>query len=80
MKAKANVNSQNHRLCPAPTQTTITETVHRAVPYPSTSQRHAEITDAISFCLAKDMCPINTVNTLKFLIIRFLFCIIYHLF
>ena len=82
MKAKANVNSQNPRRCPAPTQTTITATLHRAVAYPSTSQRHAEITDAISFYLAKDMCPINTVSTLKFYMIGFLFlfCIIYHLF
>ena len=55
MKAKANFNSQNSRPCPAPTQTTITATLHRAVPYPSTSQIHAEITDAISFYLAKDV-------------------------
>ena len=66
MKAKANVNSQNPRPCPAPTQTTITATLHQAEPYPSTSQRHAEITDAMSFYLAKVMCPINTVSTLKF--------------
>ena len=64
MKAKA--NSQNPRPCLAPTQTTITATLHQAIPYPSTSQRHAEITDAISFYLAKDICPINTVSTLKF--------------
>ena len=53
MKAKANVNSQNPCPCPAPTQTTITATLHWAVPYPSTSQRRAEITDAITFYLAK---------------------------
>ena len=80
MKAKADVNSQNPRPCPAPTQTTITATLHRAEPHPSTSQRRAEITDAISFYLAKDMCPINTVSTLKVIRFLFLFCIIYHLF
>ena len=52
MKVKANVNSQNPRPCPAPTQTTITATLHRAEPYPSTSQRHAEKTDTISFYLS----------------------------
>ncbi|KAK0140110.1 Zinc finger BED domain-containing protein 1 [Merluccius polli] len=62
MKAKANAGPQNPRQCSAPAQATITATLHRATPYPSTSQRHAEITDAITFYLAKDMCPINTVN------------------
>ena len=53
-KVKADVNSQNPRPCPAPTQTTITAALHRAEPDPSTSQRHAETTDAITFYLAKD--------------------------
>ncbi|KAI2655656.1 E3 SUMO-protein ligase ZBED1 [Labeo rohita] len=61
MKAKANAGPPNPRPCPAPAQTSITATLHRATPYPSTSQRHSEITDAITFYLAKDMCPINTV-------------------
>ena len=42
----------------------------RASPYPSTSQRHSEITNAVAFHLAKDMCPINTVTNegFKFLV------------
>ncbi|XP_036940317.1 E3 SUMO-protein ligase ZBED1-like [Acanthopagrus latus] len=66
MKAKANAGPPNPRQCPAPTQTTITATLHRATPYPSTSQRHAEITDAITFYLAKDMCPISAVSNKGF--------------
>ena len=62
MKAKANAGPQNSCPCPLPTQTTITATLHGATTYPSTSQRHDEITDVITFYLAKDMCPINTVS------------------
>lgn len=32
-----------------------------ATPYPTTSPRHKEITDAIAFHLAKDMAPVTTV-------------------
>ena len=62
IKAKANVTSLNLRPCPTSTQKTITATLHSATAYPSTSQRHTEIPDAIAFHLAKDMCPINTVS------------------
>ena len=61
MKAKANAGPLNPRPCPAPTQTTIIATLHQATPYPSSSQRHAEITDAITFIWPKT-CPINTVR------------------
>ncbi len=53
MKGKANGTSQNPSPCPAPTQATITATLHRATLYPSTFQRHADITDAIAFYLPK---------------------------
>lgn len=66
IKAKANVTSLNPRPCPTSTQTTITATLHSATAYPSTSQRHTEITDAIAFRLAKDVCPINTVSNEDF--------------
>ena len=62
MKAKANATSLNPGPSPTPTQTIATATLHRATPHPSTSKRHAEITDAITFYLAKDVCPINTVS------------------
>ena len=62
IKARANVTSLNLRPCPTSTQKTITATLHSTTAYPSTSQRHTEITDAIAFHLAKDMCPINTVS------------------
>ena len=60
MKAKSKITTLNH--LPFPTQKTITATLHGATVYPSTSQRHTEVTDAIAFHLAKDMCPINTVS------------------
>ncbi|XP_073708964.1 E3 SUMO-protein ligase ZBED1-like [Garra rufa] len=44
------------------TQTSITQTLYGASPYPSSSQRHKEITNAIAYHLAKDMAPINTVQ------------------
>jgi len=44
------------------TQTSITQTLYSASPYPPSSQRHKEITDAITYHLAKDMAPINTVQ------------------
>ncbi len=44
------------------TQTSITQTLYGASPYPPSSQRHKEITNAIAYHLAKDMAPINTVE------------------
>ena len=46
---------------PTTTQTSITDTLHTATPYPHNSSRSKEITDAIAYHLAKDMVPINTV-------------------
>ena len=43
------------------TQTSITDTLHKATPYPHNSSRSKEIMDAIAYHLAKDMVPINTV-------------------
>lgn len=34
-----------------------------AIPYLPSSQRHREITDAITYHIAKDMCPIRTVSS-----------------
>ncbi|XP_057208062.1 E3 SUMO-protein ligase ZBED1-like [Triplophysa rosa] len=45
------------------TQTSITQTLHGASPYPLSSQRHKDITNAIAYHLAKDMIPINTVTS-----------------
>ncbi|KAK0138123.1 Zinc finger BED domain-containing protein 1 [Merluccius polli] len=44
------------------TQTSITDTLHNATPYPHNSSRSKEITEAIAYHLAKDMVPINTVE------------------
>lgn len=48
------------------TQTSITQTLYGASPYPSSSQRHKDITKAITYYLAKDMAPINTVKNKGF--------------
>ncbi|KAK0137902.1 Rootletin [Merluccius polli] len=44
------------------TQSSIKETLYNATPYPPSSRRHEEITDAIAYMIAKDMCPICTVS------------------
>lgn len=43
-------------------QTSITDTLHNAMPYPHNSIKSKEITEAIAYYLAKDMVPINTVE------------------
>ncbi|XP_057181274.1 E3 SUMO-protein ligase ZBED1-like [Triplophysa rosa] len=47
---------------PSTTQTTIKGTLFNAIPYSPCSQRHKEITEAITYHLAKDMCPLATVS------------------
>ena len=61
--AKTNLNTIS-------TQASIEASLFSSSPYPSTSQRHSEIMNAVAFHLAKDMCPINTVTNegFKFLI------------
>ncbi|KAL2085940.1 hypothetical protein ACEWY4_019260 [Coilia grayii] len=55
--------SKNSENASHPTkQTSITATIHNATPYPPNSSRHKEITAGISYHLAKDMAPINTVQ------------------
>ncbi len=44
------------------TQSSIKDTLFSATPYPSSSERHKKITDAVAHFLAKDMCPISTVE------------------
>lgn len=44
------------------TQTSITQTLYNATPYPDSSRRHKEITEAVTFFLAKDMASMNTVQ------------------
>ena len=64
MKARSVASAANVN-CPGPSsavaQTSIKASMYSATPYASKS-RHTEITDAITFHLAKDMCPINTVS------------------
>ncbi|CAI5637539.1 unnamed protein product, partial [Oreochromis niloticus] len=43
-------------------QTSIHATLYNATKYPTSSQRHKEITNAVTFFLAKEHCSINTVN------------------
>ncbi len=45
-----------------PKQKTISDAFASVTPYAKGSKRHKEITDAITFHLAKDMVPINTVT------------------
>lgn len=68
MRAKKCVAKTNHPT--TSTQTSIEASLFSASPYPSTSQRHSEITNAVAFHLAKDMCSINTVTNegFKFLV------------
>ena len=47
--------------CPT-MQTSITDNLHNATPYPRNSSRSKEITDSIAYRLAKDVVPINTVE------------------
>lgn len=44
------------------TQSSIDDTLYNAAPYPTGSRRQREITEAVTFMLAKDMCPISTVS------------------
>ena len=44
------------------TQSSIKDTLYNATAYPPSSDRHTEITDAITYMIAKDMCPINNVG------------------
>ncbi|XP_057694544.1 E3 SUMO-protein ligase ZBED1-like [Corythoichthys intestinalis] len=66
IRARATLASQNPY---QPTQPKIpaTQSLHRESQYSSTAQRHAEITDAIAYYLAKDMCPIDTVSNEGFI-------------
>ena len=63
MKAKS-VASASNTSFPTSTQT-IKGGLYSATPNLSGSQRHAEITNANTFYLAKDMCSINTVSNVK---------------
>ena len=44
------------------TQSSIKDTLYNATAYPPSSHRHKEIMDAVTYMIAKDMCPINTVS------------------
>jgi hypothetical protein len=64
MKAKSVASASNANY-PALTQTSKKGSLYSATLYPSRSQRHAEINNAITYHLAKDMCPINPVSNVK---------------
>lgn len=65
---KAKKNSPSHSPCTSSTatQSSITGTLYNATPYPPNSRRHSEIIGAITFYLAKDMWPINSVSNQGF--------------
>lgn len=44
-------------------QSPIKDTHFSPTSYPSTSEKHKNITDAVEYILAKDMCPISMVET-----------------
>ncbi|XP_033995699.1 zinc finger BED domain-containing protein 1-like [Trematomus bernacchii] len=47
-------------------QSSIQDALHRATAYATSSQRHRDITGAITFHIAKDMCPVSTVSNQGF--------------
>ena len=44
------------------TQSSIEDTLYNTAPYPTGSRRQREITETVTFMLAKDMCAISTVS------------------
>ena len=44
------------------TQSSIKDTLYSATAYPPSSHKHKELTDAITYMIAKDMFPINTIS------------------
>ena len=44
------------------TQSSVKDTLYNTTAYPPSSRRHKEIMDAVTYMIAKDMCPIKTVN------------------
>ncbi|XP_073488853.1 E3 SUMO-protein ligase ZBED1-like [Aquarana catesbeiana] len=57
-----NKTAQSQSTCNQTKQTSIEVTLFNATLYPTTSLRHKEITEAITFHLAKDMAPVTTVE------------------
>lgn len=49
-----------------PKQASITDTLQNATPYPTSSSRQKQITDAIAYHIAKDMAPMYTVEHVGF--------------
>ncbi|KAJ4945838.1 hypothetical protein JOQ06_023516 [Pogonophryne albipinna] len=47
-------------------QSSIQDALYRATAYATSSQRHRDITGAITFHIAKDMCPVSTVSNQGF--------------
>ena len=44
------------------TQSSVKDTLYNATTFPPSSHRHEELTDAITYMIAKYMCPIKTVS------------------
>ena len=44
------------------TQPTLTETIVKCQPYEKKGKRYAELTNVITYCIAKDSLPIHTVE------------------
>lgn len=59
---KNKTGAQSQSICNQTRQTSIKVTLFNATLYPTTSLRRKEITEAITFHLAKDMAPVTTVE------------------
>nr|XP_024661555.1 zinc finger BED domain-containing protein 1-like [Maylandia zebra] len=58
----ANLSSKTTGGIPAKQQQSIESAFSSVLPYDKKAKRHSDITNAIAYCLAKDMLPINTVE------------------
>ncbi|XP_067270785.1 E3 SUMO-protein ligase ZBED1-like [Pseudorasbora parva] len=62
MKMREEKESSKPKVKTFPTQTKIASAFANCIPYDKQSQRWAELTEAVAFCLAKDMLPFQTVE------------------
>ena len=63
---KQNTTSDDARAQSTSKQTTLHDSFASVTPYETSSRRHRELTESVTFHLAKDMAPINTVTKTGF--------------
>ena len=65
-KAIANATQESKKSKACSTQPTLMETITRCQPYEKKGKRYAELTNAVTYCIAKDSLPIHTVERTGF--------------